>query len=304
MACDEFVEADALNLAARWINNNHPSLIHYEAAPWGDAGFDIADTFNGPVSGWYLTKTVQPTTTLSGSAFINLMAIHALITRTDSPIHALFDSVLSSPITQPISAETSLLPLPSAAASPLAPLSDTLVLWHLHRPLTPKECRDALAFIMPRYQNEGRNSMQNQLATFDRMALTGTSANIITEQELPPPETSAPHNIIFCDGISLRSIQQTRIDHGALQVKLYWQATADTDLTNIRFFHINDAKGNILRQADAPQDPFHGHLHAGTLWLDTVTLTADQLTHAASFGIGILHPDGTLSQITPAQSEH
>ncbi len=160
MACDEFVEADALNLAARWINNNHPSLIHYQAAPWGDGGFDIAEIFNGPASGWYLTKTVRPTTTLNGSAFINLMAIHALITQPGSPIHSLFDPVATGSIVQPVSAETSLLSSPAGQDAPT--LSDSLVLWQLRRHVTPKECSDALTFIAHRYQKEALARIEMQ----------------------------------------------------------------------------------------------------------------------------------------------
>ncbi len=173
MACDDFVQANAFNLAARWTNHDLWSPVRYQAAPWGDDGFDVRDLFVGPQSGWYATKTVRPTTALSKAAFVNLLAIRSLIVEEASPIHQLFEVKVRQPLAQPVPAETGLLP----DGTPAVVLHDEMVLWHLPRPLTPAECTAAVSFVLPQYEGTtGLERMKGELALLERAAVKGTGA--------------------------------------------------------------------------------------------------------------------------------
>jgi hypothetical protein len=295
LACDEFVQAESFNLAARWANRDRPSSIVYLEEPWGDGGFDISEAFDARNHAWFLTKSVRPTTTLDPSTFVDMRIIEILIRHPYSPIHALFEKCAELPIQQPVLAETPIVPSPREDEL----LSSSLALWHLRRPLSAQEYRDSIAFVLKRYEGRsGHAAMALQLSRLDEVIARGPEIQRIAEGEIPGPKESAARAIRFEGNLVLAASRLTRTPDGGARLDLYWQAQRDMDLTLLRRVESIRDGGSVLRRYDADFDRWHGFVVSGTCWIDTVELDAAALAGASSLGIEIVGPDDRSARIT------
>jgi len=163
LMCDEYVEYAGMNLAARWANGDRWSDILYEQFPWGADGFDIPSVFGDPAPrrrGWFLTKQVRKAINIRADAFITMHAIDALIEDPSSPIHGLFDPVLTMPVRQPRSDD----PMDGW-------LDDSVTLWRQTRSPTMAELHAAAVFVEPRYRGTvGEGRMTDQRKSLERAA--------------------------------------------------------------------------------------------------------------------------------------
>lgn len=127
---DDFTDSIAFRLALRRLGV--ADQYRFEYFCWHGTDQDLTHTFGPNGSVWFITKQHRQTTPLHGDAFLNLTALHQLVTNPDSPIAPRFVRVLEQEVQLPDH-------------------HDTLTLWQLPTPLSPPEIRAAAAYILPLY---------------------------------------------------------------------------------------------------------------------------------------------------------
>ncbi len=77
---------------------------------------------------------------------------------------------------------------------------------------------------------------------------------------------------------------------GATVVELYWESLVQQPLTYTVLVHAVNDKGDILAEADHPQDASAKTAKAVEIWKDPIHLSAEQLKGARAVAIGLYHP--------------
>jgi hypothetical protein len=103
-------------------------------------------------------------------------------------------------------------------------------------------------------------------------------------------------NLRFGNHFLLRGVSVLR-GAGGVKLELAWEALRTQQLGYWVAVHVNGADGELLRQADYPQDASIGTVEKGALWRDEVAIGAAQLEGATRIGIALYCPKRTMLAI-------
>jgi hypothetical protein len=295
---DDFVEAQSLSLALRYVNAGTPGPIHVETAPWGGIDLNLDQLLLRRQ--WFLTKAPRHSIVLYGDAMAFVYALDALLTKSNSPLHPLLVSSLERIISQPTYAINIARTLDE---NPL--LDERLTLWHLTRQPTPQEVLAALDFIAPMLES---TSLAGQFHTEQARikdhlergigVLTPEQAEWFVTQADP-----AFHDVRFEGWLSLLSVGHHRWPDDSLGIDLVWRADADLVLTGSVAVHLTDAHSKILGQADYRQDTIRSPVPQGTIWRDSITVPSQTAKGAVMLGLGVADKPGHMLGVSHPSSD-
>lgn len=92
--------------------------------------------------------------------------------------------------------------------------------------------------------------------------------------------------IHFGNKFSLLGVLSKRTNDG-LRIELIWESLKDQPLLYTNYVHLVDAEGNILTQADYPQEADKQFVNKGRLWHDVAKFPTEKLTGVKAIGLGI-----------------